>query len=302
MAAIIPRRKFRGAIIFDHDGVLQTNSRSTTLFAEHHNEGDVRSLLDEFRREYSRKFNVEHYITLWSQNRGKKNIETIGDLGDFVTFVRHEMRDEDRYGRKDTVKWKNKILKGLSIRNLKNIIYQHGVLPQDAPDVLKDLYNDGWAIIVASNSIQPAIDATCRKIRNLGGPEITYRKANNVVLISPEGEEVEYQNLRQSAHMLSGKVIPYNRTEHIEELLRKLKVDYADVIVVDDTPLDTIGLKVRKNGGYFIGFAPPLARKTADYTSKFKDENIPVILKESFEQIHYTAKKRQVPESLYRYS
>ncbi len=286
---VIRHGKYRGIAILNHDGVLQMKSRSTTLLAGHH-DGDPDPFLNEFKDEYGNRFSVEEYVKKFEKEHGP--IQSIGDLGALITYIRHTMGKEDVYGRNDTVRWKNKILRGLRIEDVERIIREHGLIPSDAPKVLKEIHNLGYLILVASNSIQPAVDATGKEIKEKGG-HIDYQKANGVLLYTPQERRiVEYSDLHsQKDYTLTGEVVRFDKGEFVDAYLRAAGIGYKSVIVVDDTPHDVLIKKVLKSGGKVLGFCSPETIKTADYRRNFRDMGIPYTEEPSFGILYEAAKE-----------
>ncbi|MCD6591355.1 MAG: hypothetical protein J7K72_05280 [Candidatus Aenigmarchaeota archaeon] len=286
-------KRYRGAIILDHDGVIVKN-RSTTLLAENY-DADPNVFLERMIEEY-RGLDIKGYLSSFLEKRNLKKLENLGQLGAFITDLRHVyVKDEEKFGRKDTVRWKNAILQGLEIGKLVDIMKNKAKRTPGLKEAVEEAKENEYIITIFSNSIQPVIDVSV-KMNN-----IDYGKANGVWIEEPEGMKRPYiplLDLESYECKLTGEVIKIKNNKLIKEFLEKNNIGLNNVIVVDDTTKDEIGLEIMKEGGIYLGFCPPGGLYSQEYAEEFRRKNIPVITEDNLGIVGEVTKNRQIIEHL----
>ena len=219
--------------------------------------GDLADMLTDFLYDWGRKSNGEILTPLQAQNLANSGVNI-----------------DPALSKHDTIIAKQAILKGLSVRKIKeiseNIEYTSGFL--DAVKKFKEeeiyqvIYSDGAGIVV---------DHQVEKLGIQGGGGVP------PYLKTPEGENIlypDYENTSDKAK-LTGKVkLNFEKAkEFFFEILRE-GVTLDQVAIIDDsgTNLETLHKPIQNHGGLALAFNPK-----DKYRPGFEKAGIPILDQES---------------------
>lgn len=260
-------------VIWDMDSVM-TPGRATTHLARGY-DGDPHKFVEYFLSLAGMegalsnvpREQLEHGLAYWQH--ANRQIAAIGDLAECLTDLRHKVPRSDSRGNvfpssRETVFTKNYILRGLSIRRIKEITdeipYNDGVL-----DVVFELRSANVSQVLFSNT--NAIVADRQAERNF----FSYARGAVPVIMLDDHEfpyigEVHY---RWSDAMLAGRMHEdLEKKAVVFEFLDSRGVSPEEVLAIDDSDVEFLEL-LQAAGGVALG---SYNEADKDCTPKNKDK------------------------------